>query len=61
MSDMVTTDSIRMYFRLVQTSFLVNQSINQSCIFIVVQVIKLLQDPLGVGNNLPGISDNIRE
>jgi len=57
MSDMVTTDSIRMYFRLVQTSFLVNQS----CIFIVVQVIKSLQDPLEVGNNLPGISDNIRE
>ena len=57
MSDMVTTDSIRMYFRFVQTSFLVNQS----CIFIVVQVIKSLQDPLEVGNNLPGISDNIRE
>jgi len=38
-----------------------HQSINQSCIFRVVQVIKLLQDPLKVGNNLPGISDNVRE
>jgi len=37
------------------------QSINQSCIFRVVQVIKLLQDPLEVGNNLPGINDNVRE
>jgi len=27
----------------------------------VVQVIKSLQDPLEVGNNLPGISDNVRE
>jgi len=27
---------------------------NQSCIFRVVQVIKSLQDPLEVGNNLPG-------
>jgi len=38
----------------------VNLSINQSCIFTVVQVIKSLQDPLEVGNNLPGISDNFR-
>jgi len=38
-----------------------HQSINQSCIFRVVQVIKSLQDPLEVGNNLPGISDNVRE
>ena len=36
-------------------------SINQSCIFRVVQVIKSLQDPLEVENNLPGISDNARE
>ena len=28
-------------------------NINQSCIFRVVQVIKSLQDPLEVGNNLP--------
>jgi len=27
----------------------------------VVQVIKSLQDPLEVGNNLPGINDNVRE
>jgi len=31
------------------------------CIFIVVQVIKSLQDPLEVGNNLAGINDNVRE
>ena len=36
-------------------------SVNQSCIFRVVQVKKSLQDPLEVGNNLPGISDNVRE
>jgi len=29
--------------------------------FRVVQVIKSLQDPLEVGNNLPGINDNVRE
>ena len=39
----------------------INQSINQSCVFRVVQVIKSLQDPLEVGNNLPGINDNVRE
>ena len=33
----------------------------QSRIFRVVQVIKSLQDPLEVGNNLPGINDNVRE
>ena len=38
-----------------------HQSINQSCIFRVVQVTKSLQDPLEVGNNLPGISDTVRE
>ena len=39
-----------------------SQSINQSImLFRVVQVIKSLQDPLEVGNNLPGISDNVRE
>ena len=27
----------------------------------MVQVIKSHQDPLEVGNNLPGISDNVRE
>ena len=27
----------------------------------MVQVIKSPQDPLEVGNNLPGISDNVRE
>jgi len=37
-----------------------NQSTNQSCIFRVVQVIKSLQDPLEVQNNLPGINDNVR-
>ena len=37
------------------------QSISQSCIFRVVQVTKSLQDPLEVGNNLPGIGDNVRE
>ena len=37
------------------------QSINQSCFFRVVQVTKSLQDPLEVGNSLPGISDNVRE
>jgi len=37
-------------------------SINQSIMhFRVVQVIKSLQDPLEVGNNFPGISDNVRE
>jgi len=39
----------------------INQSINQSCIFRVVQVTKSLQDPLELGNNLPGISDNVRK
>jgi len=34
----------------------VNQSINQSCISRVVEVIKSLQDPLEAGNNLPGWS-----
>ena len=37
----------------------INQSINH--VFTVVQVIKSLQDPLEVGNNLPGINDNVRE
>ena len=37
------------------------QSINQSCIFWVVQVMKSLQEPLEVGNNLTGINDNARE
>ena len=36
-----------------QTRILI-KSINQSCIFRVVQVIKSLQDPLEVGNNLTG-------
>jgi len=36
-------------------------SINQLCFFRVVQVTKSLQDPLEVGNSLPGISDNVRE
>ena len=40
---------------------LINPSVNQSCIFRVVQVVKSLQDPLEVGNNLLGISDNVRE
>jgi len=30
------------------------QSINRSCIFRVVQVIKSLKDPMEVGNNLSG-------
>ena len=38
------------------------QSINQSImLFRVVQVTKSLQDPLEVGNSLPGINDNVRE
>ena len=37
------------------------QSISQSCIFRVVQVTKSLQDPLEVGNNLPGIGDTVKE
>ena len=37
------------------------QSVNQSCIFRVVQVIKSLQGPLEVGNNIPGINDSVRE
>jgi len=36
-------------------------SINQSRIFRVIQVIKSLHDPLEVGDNLPGINDNVRE
>ena len=36
-------------------------SINQSCIFRVVRVIKSLQHPLEVGNNLMRINDNVRE
>ena len=39
-----------------QGQTIINQSINQSCICTVVQVIKSLQDPLEVGNNLPGIN-----
>jgi len=38
----------------------INQS-NQSCIFRVVQVTKSLQNPLEVGNNVLGISDNVWE
>jgi len=37
------------------------QRLRQSCIFRVVQVTKSLQDPLEVENNLPEISDNVRE
>jgi len=37
------------------------QTVSQSRIFRVVQVIKSLQDPLEVRNNLPGINDNVRE
>jgi len=50
-------------FMLIHTELFsnVNQSINQSCIFRVVEVTKSLQDPLEVGNNLLGISDNVRE
>ena len=44
-----------------QTAVRELQPINQSCIFRVVQVIKSLHDPLEVGNNLPGINDNVRE
>ena len=39
----------------------IDQSIINSCIFRVVQVIKSLHDPLKVENNLPGINDNVRE
>jgi len=38
-----------------------NQSVSQSCSYRVVQIIKSLQDPLEVGNNLPGINDNVRK
>jgi len=31
------------------------------CVCVCVQLIKSLQDPLEVGNNLPGISDIVRE
>jgi len=37
------------------------QSINQSGIFRVVQVIKSLQDPMEVENNLLAVNDNVRE
>jgi len=37
------------------------RGLNHACIFGVVQVTKSLQDPLEVENNLPGISDNVRE
>ena len=37
------------------------QSINQSCIFRLVQVIKSLQDQLAVGNNLIGINNNVTD
>jgi len=40
---------------------MVNSPVNQSWSFRVVQVVKSLQDPLEVGNNLPGIDDNVRE
>ena len=39
----------------------INQSMNQSCIFRMVQVIKSLQDPLKVGDNLTDIDENVRE
>jgi len=42
----------------------INQAINQAInhvFFRVVQVTKSLQDPLEVGNNLPGINDNVWE
>jgi len=45
----------------VRTVWSINQSVNHSSIFRVVQVIKSLQDPLEVGNNLPGTDDNVRE
>ena len=35
--------------------------IDQSCSFGEVHVLKLLSDPLEVGNILPGINDNVRE
>ena len=51
----------RFVFAVTAATQSINQSINQSCIFRVVQVMKSLQDPLEVGNNLPGINDNVRE
>ena len=45
----------------VYTPYIVSQSTNQSWIFRVVQVIKSLQDPLGVENNLTAINDNVSE
>jgi len=40
----------------------INQSINHAFVFFrVVQVVKPLQDPLEVGNNLSGINDNVWE
>jgi len=47
-----------------QISSLFNQkklSIDQSCISRVVQVIKSLQDPLEVENNLTGVDDIVRK
>jgi len=38
-----------------------SQSVNQSWIFRVIQVIKSLQDPLKLGSDLTGIDDNIRK
>ena len=45
----------------ISTNFTSTQTIDQSCISTAVQVIKSLQDPLQMGNNLLGISDNVRE
>jgi len=43
------------FYKALSTKWDIFQSINQSCIFRVVQVTKSLQDPLEVGNNLSGI------
>jgi len=45
--------------KLIYCTISINQSINQSCIFRVVQIIKSLQDPMEVGNNLSAVN-NIR-
>ena len=50
-----------LYFKVTRSlarSLIVNQSINRHR---MVQIIKSLQDPPEVGNNLPGIGDNVRE
>jgi len=58
---MLSTQAVRGLPRLRAPDHATVQSINQSIMhFRVVQVTKSLQDPLEVGNNLPGISRMFR-